>query len=276
MANRLNMDFYRLRKTPLFYILIGASILFAIYMMGTFLFLDFTMDQLGEQGLDEDTMTLIMGTMPTNYKSYLELFYMGNFFILFIVIFAVIFSSAEYKSGYIKNTAAYTSPRYVSYFSNLIIITIFTGILFVVCGLIVTGGCIIMNKMNVGNSFDEMKKFILGLIPFIATKFISNVSLTAFFLMIFYLIRNATPVMISGLTYTMLGSTIFSLINVVISAVTNNTEFNIALFTNIGNMTYVGIGAKTGDIVRSIIVSVVFLGISTFVSCYTLQKKDVR
>ena len=133
-----------------------------------------------------------------------------------------------------------------------------------------------MNKMNVGNSFEEKKKFILGLIPFIATKFISNVSLTAFFLMIFYLIRNATPVMISGLTYTMLGSTIFSLINVVISAVTNNTKFNIALFTNIGNMTYVGIGAKPGDIVRSIIVSVVFLGISTFVSCYTLQKKDVR
>ena len=276
MANRLNMDFYRLRKTPLFYILIGASILFTIYMMGTFLFLDFTIDQLGEQDLGEDTMALITGTMPTNYKSYLELFYMGNFFILFIVIFAVIFSSAEYKSGYIKNTAAYTSPRYVSYFSNLIIITIFTGILFLVCGLIVTGGCIIMNKMNVGNSFEEKKKFILGLIPFIATKFISNVSLTAFFLMIFYLIRNATPVMISGLTYTMLGSTIFSLINVVISAVTNNTKFNIALFTNIGNMTYVGIGAKPGDIVRSIIVSVVFLGISTFVSCYTLQKKDVR
>ena len=276
MANRLKMDLYRLRKTPLFYILIGASILFAIYMMGTFLFLDFTIDQLGEQNLDEDTMALIMGTMPTNYKSYLELFYMGNFFILFIVIFAVIFSSAEYKSGYIKNTAAYTSPRYVSYFSNLIIITIFTAILFIVGGLIVTGGCIIMNKMNIGKSVEEIKDFVFGLLPFIATKFISNVSLTAFFLMIFYLIRNATPVMISGLTYTMLGSTIFSLINVVISAVTNNTEFNIALYTNIGNMTYLGIGAKTGDIVRSIIVSVVILGISTFVSCYTLKKKDVR
>ena len=66
------------------------------------------------------------------------------------------------------------------------------------------------------------------------------------------------------------------LINVVIAAAFNKADFDISLYTNLGNMTYVGIGADTSDIVRSIIVSVVILGISTFVSCFTLQKKDVR
>ena len=276
MANRLRMDFYRLFKTPLFYILIGATILFAIYMIGTFMFLDFTLSSLDTQSIDKDTMNLIMGTMPSDYKSYLELFFMGNFFIVFIVIFAVVFSSAEYKSGYIKNTSAFTSPRYLSYFSSLIIVTIFTAILFLVGGIIVSVGCILMKEIDFAKSPDLIWNYIKDLIPFVLTKFLGNVSITALFLMIFYLLRNATPVMISGLSYTMLGTALFALINVVIAAAFNTTEFDISLYTNLGNMTVLRIGAETGDLIRSAIVSVVVLGISTFVSCYTLQKKDVR
>ena len=276
MANRLKMDFYRLLRSPLFYILIGATILFTIYMMGTFMFLDFTLNNIDTQALDDETMGLIVGMMPSDFKSYLELFFIGNFFIVFIVIFAVVFSSAEYKSGYIKNTAAHTSPRYLSYFSNLIIVTVFTAILFLVGGIIVSIGGIIMDVIDFNKSPELIFDYIKSLIPFMATKFLSNVSLTAFFLMIFYLLRNATPVMISGLTYTMLGTTLFGLINIVIAAAFNKADFDISLYTNLGNMKYVRIGADTSDIVRSIIVSVVILGISTFVSCFTLQKKDVR
>lgn len=276
MANRLKMDFYRLLRSPLFYILIGATILFTIYMMGTFMFLDFTLNNIDTQALDDETMGLIVGIMPSDFKSYLELFFIGNFFIVFIVIFAVVFSSAEYKSGYIKNTAAHTSPRYLSYFSNLIIVTVFTAILFLVGGIIVSIGGIIMDVIDFNKSPELIFDYIKSIIPFMATKFLNNVSLTAFFLMIFYLLRNATPVMISGLTYTMLGTALFGLINVVIAAAFNKADFDISLYTNLGNMTYVGIGADTSDIVRSIIVSVVILGISTFVSCFTLQKKDVR
>ena len=276
MANRLKMDFYRLFKTPLFYILIGATILFLFYMMGTFMFLDFTLNNIDSQALDDETMGLIVGIMPSDFKSYLEIFFIGNFFIVFLVIFAVVFSSAEYKTGYIKNTSAYTSPRYLSYFSNLIIVTIFTAILFLVGGIVVSIGGIIMDVIDFNKSPELIFDYIKSLIPFMATKFLSNVSLTAFFLMIFYLLRNATPVMISGLTYTMLGTALFGLINVVIAAAFNKADFDISLYTNLGNMTYVGIGADTSDIVRSIIVSVVILGISTFVSCFTLQKKDVR
>lgn len=276
MANRLKMDFYRLFKTPLFYILIGATILFLFYMMGTFMFLDFTLNNIDTQALDDETMGLIVGIMPSDFKSYLEIFFIGNFFIVFLVIFAVVFSSAEYKTGYIKNTSAYTSPRYLSYFSNLIIVTIFTAILFLVGGIVVSIGGIIMDVIDFNKSPELIFDYIKSLIPFMATKFLSNVSLTAFFLMIFYLLRNATPVMISGLTYTMLGTALFGLINVVIAAAFNKADFDISLYTNLGNMTYVGIGADTSDIVRSIIVSVVILGISTFVSCFTLQKKDVR
>lgn len=276
MANRLKMDFYRLLRSPLFYILIGATVLFTIYMMGTFMFLDFTLNNLDTQALDDETMGLIVGIMPSDFKSYLELFFIGNFFIVFLVIFAVVFSSAEYKSGYIKNTSAYTSPRYLSYFSNLIIVTVFTAILFLVGGIIVSIGGIIMDVIDFNKSPELIFDYIKSLIPFMTTKFLSNVSLTAFFLMIFYLLRNATPVMISGLTYTMLGTALFGLINVVIAAAFNKADFDISLYTNLGNMTYVGIGADTSDIVRSIIVSVVILGISTFVSCFTLQKKDVR
>lgn len=277
MVNRLKMDFYRLRKSPLLYILIGATILFSIYMMGTFAFLDFSVKNLGEDFLDVETMGAVAAILPSDFKSFIQIFFLGNFFIVFLIIFAVVFSSAEYKTGYIKNTAAHTSPKYISYFSNLIIITIFSAVLFLITGIIVSVGCLLIGEIDYKNkSFHDVLKYIGELLPFIVTKFLSNISLTAFFLMIFYLLRSATPVMISGLTYSMLGTLLFSLVNVVINIAFKNADFDLGEYTNLGNMSTILIGADAGDYIRSAVVSVVFLVISSFVSCYALQKKDIR
>lgn len=277
MVNRLKMDFYRLRKSPLLYILIGATILFSIYMMGTFAFLDFSVKNLGEDFLDAETMGAVAAILPSDFKSFIQIFFLGNFFIVFLIIFAVVFSSAEYKTGYIKNTAAHTSPKYISYFSNLIIITIFATVLFLITGIIVSVGCLLIGEIDYKNkSFHDVLKYIGELLPFIVTKFLSNISLTAFFLMIFYLLRSATPVMISGLTYSMLGTLLFSLVNVVINIAFKNADFDLGEYTNLGNMSTILIGADAGDYIRSAVVSVVFLVISSFVSCYALQKKDIR
>ena len=276
MSRIIRMDFYRLFKNKLTYILLGATFLFTAFMMLTYGFLELSMKMLDAEALGEDTVTLINATLPNNLEGYFTMFISSNLVIVFIILFAVLFCNAEYRTGYIKNTAVNILPRYLTYFSKLIVVSVYCIAIFAIVLLILFGGCAIM-----GHTGFENTSVLPKVIAVIAAQILCNISLTSFFMMIYYVTRSTSLTMISGLVYSTMGTLLYSLLNLLLSVAFPNKNVDATKFTNLGNMVYhLNIGS-TGDafrnnIIRSIIVSIIFLALSSFLSCVAIDKKDIK
>lgn len=268
MINIIKMDTYRVLKNKLTYILLGAVVIFSLISMGSFILLELTVKYMDTDALGADTMSILMSTMPKNLDGYFEMFFFGNFGIVFLVLFAILFCSAEYKTGYIKNTAVNILPRHLTYFSKLIIVTVFSIITFGLIFLIVLGGCKIAGVNEIVS-----KKAIAKMI---FVQLLLNISLTSFIMMIYYLTRKAVIAMISGLLYATMGNLVYALINVLISVALPNSDFDLSKYTNLGNMVFhINTSASISGCVRAIIVAIVFIAISSVFSCIAINKKDI-
>lgn len=269
MLRVIRMDTYRVLRNKMTYIILGATVLFTLFMMASFGMLDLSMRYMDAETLGAETVALLEATVPKNIDGYMQMFFFGNFAIVFLIVFAVLFASGEYQSGYVKNTAVNILPRYLTYFSKLIIAVIFSLIIYLLIAIIVLGGCRLIGVKEIVNKW--------GILKMILVQFLSNISLTSFFMMIFYVTRKTPISMISGLVYGTVGNLIYSLINLLISVAFPNSDFDLSKYTNLGNIVFhVNAEASTGTYVRAIIVAIIFIAISSFFSCYAINKKDIK
>ena len=276
MSRIIRMDFYRLFRNKLTYILLGSTVLFTAFMMLTYGFLEMSLKLLDTEELGADTVALINASLPQNLEGYFTMFISGNLIIVFIILFAVLFCSAEYKTGYIKTTAVSILPRYLTYFSKLIVVSIYCLIVFALVLLVLFGGCAILGYKGFENP-DVIPKVI----AVVGAQILCNISLTSFFMMIYYVTRSTSITMISGLVYSTMGSVLYSLINMLLAVAFPGKNLDSSLFTNLGNMIYNLNIYETGvdfrnNIIRSVIVSVLFFALSSFLSCLAIDIKDIK
>lgn len=269
MLRVIKMDTYRVLRSKMTYILLGAVILFSLFMMGSFAMLELSMRYMDAETLGAETMTLLEATVPKNVDGYMQMFLFGNFAIVFFIIFAITFVSSEYQSGYVKNTAVNILPRYLTYFSKLIITTVFSTVVFILIAAIVLVGCKLVGVNEIVNA--------KGILKMVLVQLLSNISLTSFFMMIFYASRKTPIALISGLVYGTIGNLLYTLINLLIAVAFPNSDFDLSKYTNLGNIAFhVTSEASTGTLVRAIVVAIIFLAISSFFSCYAINKKDIK
>lgn len=276
MSRIIKMDFYRLFRNKMTYILLGASVLFSAFMLLTYGFLELSVKVLDTEELGAETVALIEATLPQNLEGYFTMFISGNLIIVFVLLFAILFCSAEYKTGYIKNTAVNILPRYLTYFSKLIVVSIYCVAIFAIVLLVLFGGCAIMGHVGFEDP-DALPRAI----AVIVAQILCNISLTSFFMMLYYVTRSTSLTMISGLVYSTMGTLLYSLVNLLLSVAFPSKNVDSTKFTNLGNMIYHLHINNTGDdfrnnIIRSIIVSIVFLALSSFLSCVAINKKDIK
>ena len=184
MSRIIKMDFYRLFRNKLTYILLGATVLFTAFMMLTYGFLEMSLKILDTEELGEETVAILNASLPQNLEGYFTMFVSSNFVIVFIILFAVLFCSAEYQTGYIKNTAVNILPRYLTYFSKLIVVSIYCLVVFAIVLLVLFGGCALMGHVGFEN-VDMLPKAI----AIIVAQILCNISLTSFFMMIYYVVN---------------------------------------------------------------------------------------
>lgn len=266
MLKTLKMDFYKFIRTKSFYIILGAVILSCSFIIWSFYITSSTAVSEMGTAIGEN----IEEMMPSTVDEYFDSFFQGNFLVLFTVIFTVLFCSAEYKHGYIKNTASMIARRSGLVFSKLV--CIFTAViimqLFTVLCVIV--GCVGIIGVN---TVDNMRGIILEVVWSI----LLNMSLASVIMMLFMTTRKATMPMIVGIIYVLLGSTLFSLINLIFDKLLGISDFDVAQYTNIGNLLYyINSSASKEVLIRSGIVAAVFFVLSCAISCVLINKKDIR
>lgn len=270
MQNLIRMDFRRLFKSKLFYLMMGIAVLLSIFMMAMFAVYSFALDNINLSELNSETISLLQSTLPSDFTGYMEVFFMGNYVILYIIILMAVFCNTEYSKGYIKNIASLVTPRYLLVLSKLIITVFVTVVIYLLVGLVAVVGC---SVTSIGITTDN----VAGIVKMLLVGMLMNVSLTSFVLMLFYIARKLAPALISGIVYITMGSVVYAFINLLVKAVFNTEKFDITEYTNLGNLLgHVNTTASNGTYIRAAVVAIVILALSVFISCLSVQKKDVK
>ena len=252
MLKALKMDLYRMVRTKSTYIILAAMIASCAMMIWSFYVTStaFSSGMMGEAGVDMDLASLIL--------------------VLFTVIFTVIFCGAEYKHGYIKNVASVVSKRTGLVISKLICIFIEIIVLHALTALCIIIGCRgFLGITEIHNVSGVVLEVIWGVLM--------NLSMASVIMLLFTIARKTTLPMVLGIIYVLMGSTVYSLADLIVEKLFKITDFSVAEYTNMGNMlSYVNSTASQSTLIRSAVVAVVYLVVSTVVSCILMNKKDVR
>ena len=268
MIRALKMDLYRMVRTKSTYILLASMIASCAMMIWSFYVTStaFSSGVMADAGTGLDIASL----MPQTIDGYFDSFFQGNFLVLFTVIFTVLFCGAEYKHGYIKNVASVISNRTGLIISKLICVLIEIIILHALTALCIIIGCRgFLDITEINNVSGVVLEVIWGVMM--------NFSLASVVILLFTVARKTTLPMVLGIIYVLMGSTVYSLADLVVEKLFKITDFSVAEYTNMGNMlSYVNSTASQSTLVRSAIVAAVYLVASTVVSCILMNKKDVK
>lgn len=141
MLNMIKMDLYRMFRTKSMYIVwivLAAAALFTTFLCKT----DYDSlnkeDAAQQEQFAEPTaeninvgMMVTLPTEPGEKVTVYDIFYansQGKFYALFLVIFAVLFSTADIGSGYIKNIGGQVQKRGALIFSRSIALAVFMAL----------------------------------------------------------------------------------------------------------------------------------------------------
>ncbi len=140
----IRMELYRMFRTKSFYVIglvLTAAIVFTTHLaaveMKSFTMeekqeqYEYAMEQQGEESINIG-MVVTVPTEPGAEISVFDLFYAnlkGKFIALFIVIFTVLYSSADMTSGYIKNIAGQVKNRGYLVLAKAVSLFIYVGLM---------------------------------------------------------------------------------------------------------------------------------------------------
>ncbi len=262
MLNILKMDLFRFFRSKSLYILTGILVAYTAFTLWSLSLVESisSMDIEGMESLVSVKYTL---------TSLSDMFLSGSFVVLFLVIFTVIFCNAEYKSGYIKNIASTVSKKENLMFSKMIIMVIATVVFYIFLTLtLIVGGLGIM-KLEVG-------EHAIGIVKTLLVGMLLNISIGSLIIMLFNFVRKSLIPMIVGIVYVLMGDVILQLVNFLIHRIKAFDEFDITKYTSLGNMSKLSAATESSDLIRIIIVAVVYIVISVVVSSLIAKKKDFR
>ena len=141
MLNMIKMDLYRMFRTKSMYVIwivLAVSVLFTTFMCKTDYDLLSKEDTVRQEQFAEPTaeninvgMMVTLPTEPGEKVTVYDIFFansQGKFYALFLVIFAVMFSTADIGSGYIKNIGGQVRSRRNLIFSKASVLFVYTTV----------------------------------------------------------------------------------------------------------------------------------------------------
>ena len=141
MLNMIKMDLYRMFRTKSMYvvwIVLAVSVLFTTFMCKTDYDSLSKEDTVRQEQFAEPTaeninvgMMVTLPTEPGEKVTVYDIFFansQGKFYALFLVIFAVMFSTADIGSGYIKNIGGQVRSRRNLIFSKASVLFVYTTV----------------------------------------------------------------------------------------------------------------------------------------------------
>ena len=283
MLNMIRMELYRMFKTKSLYVIwlvLAAGILFTTGLSADEM-KTYTMEEkqemyeyaTGQQKSDTVNlgMDVTVPTKPGDTVSVFDLFYgniKGKFLALFMVIFAVLYSTADMTSGFIKNIAGQVRDRRGLVFAKGVSLFVYT----VLTMLIFTGIQTISNALF----FDELvfgpvKEFL----QYAGIQTLLHFALLIIVMCIAIVLRNNVISMMLSVCICMNVLVIFYsfLDNLIAKAHIKN--FHVLEYTVTGNISFLETNVTAKMAVTALAVSIAFVIVMIEVCSTVFKKRDI-
>ena len=283
MLNMIRMELYRMFKTKSLYVIwlvLAAGILFTTGLSADEM-KTYTMEEkqemyeyaTGQQKSDTVNlgMDVTVPTKPGDTVSVFDLFYgniKGKFLALFMVIFAVLYSTADMTSGFIKNIAGQVRDRRGLVFAKGVSMFVYT----VLTMLIFTGIQTISNALF----FDELvfgpvKEFL----QYAGIQTLLHFALLIIVMCIAIVLRNNVISMMLSVCLCMNVLVIFYsfLDNLIAKAHIKN--FHVLEYTVTGNISFLETNVTAKMAVTALAVSIAFVIVMIEVCSTVFKKRDI-
>ena len=234
---------------------------------------DSNKEQLSQQNTDNVNlgMSVELPTEPGKKVTVMDVFFsnaQGKFYALFLVIFAVMFATADIKSGYIKNIGGQVSQRGMLIVSRAVVLALFTAITFAGIFVFQAAANMLAFKCVVWGNWKEI-------IPYFLTELTLHYAFVLICMAIAVIIKNNVISMTLSVCLTM---NIMSIVYALIDYVGNRVglhNFNIYKYTVTGRMAMLPMNAGRDDVISSMCVAATFIVIMLSLSSYIFQKRDI-
>ena len=281
MLNIIKMDLYRMFRTKSMYVIwivLAAALLITTSLCKT----DYESlneeDAMQQEQIAEPTadninvgMMVTLPTEPGEKGTVYDIFFansQGKFYALFLVIFAVLFSTADISSGYIKNIGGQVRNRKSLIFSRSIAIAVFTVLTMAGAFLFqAAANCIVFGELEWGNT-----KVILS---YFVTELALHYALVLICMAIAIILKNNVISMVIAVCFTMNVMTIvYGVINSAIQKI-GIQNFQIYKYTITGKLSLLPMNPSENECLAAFGVAMVFIVIMISVSSVVFQKRDI-
>lgn len=281
MLNIIKMDLYRMFKTKSMYVIwivLAAILLITTSLCKTDYELLTEKDAMKQEQVTEPTvdninvgMMVTLPTEPGEKVTVYDIFFansQGKLYALLLVIFTVLFSTADISSGYIKNIGGQVGNRGSLIFSRSIALSVFTVLTMTGAFLFqAAANCIVFGKLEWGNTKAILSYFVAELAL--------HYALVLICMAIAIILKNNVISMVIAVCLTMNVMTIvYGVVNSAIQKI-GIQNFQIYKYTITGKLSLLPMNPSGNECLAAFGVAMVFIVIMISVSSVVFQKRDI-
>ena len=281
MLNIIKMDLYRMFKTKSMYVIwivLAAILLITTSLCKTDYELSTEKDAMKQEQVTEPTvdninvgMMVTLPTEPGEKVTVFDIFFansQGKFYALFLVIFAVLFSTADISSGYIKNIGGQVGNRGSLIFSRSIALSVFSVLTMTGAFLFqAAANCIVFGELEWGNTKAILSYFV--------TELALHYALVLICMAIAIILKNNVISMVIAVCLTMNVMTIvYGVVNSAIQKI-GIQNFQIYKYTITGKLSLLPMNPSGNECLAAFGVAIVFIVMMISVSSVVFQKRDI-
>ena len=281
MLNIIKMDLYRMLKTKSMYVIwivLAAILLITTSLCKTDYELSTEKDAMKQEQVTEPTvdninvgMMVTLPTEPGEKVTVYDIFFansQGKLYALLLVIFTVLFSTADISSGYIKNIGGQVRNRGTLICSRAIALAVFT--------VLTMAGAFLFQAAANGIFFGELEwgntKAILS---YFVTELALHYALVLICMAIAIILKNNVISMVIAVCLSMNVMTIvYGVINSAIQKI-GIQNFQIYKYTITGKLSLLPMNPSGNECLAAFGVAIVFIVIMISVSSVVFQKRDI-
>lgn len=281
MLNIIKMDLYRMLKTKSMYVIwivLAAILLITTSLCKTDYELLTEKDAMKQEQVTEPTvdninvgMMVTLPTEPGEKVTVYDIFFansQGKLYALLLVIFTVLFSTADISSGYIKNIGGQVRNRGTLFFSRAIALAVFT--------VLTMAGAFLFQAAANGIVFGELEwgntKAILS---YFVTELALHYALVLICMAIAIILKNNVISMVIAVCLSMNVMTIvYGVINSAIQKI-GIQNFQIYKYTITGKLSLLPMNPSGNECLAAFGVAIVFIVMMISVSSVVFQKRDI-
>lgn len=281
MLNLIKMDLYRMFRTKSLYVIcivLAAALLFTTILCKTDYEILNEADAVQQEQVAELTteninvgMMVTLPTEPGEKVTVFDIFFgnsQGKFYALFLVIFAVLFSTADISSGYIKNVGGQVQSRGALVISRAIALAVFT--------IMTLAGVFVFQAVANGIIFGYLEwGDARAILLYFATEVVLHYALVLICMTIAVTLKNNVISMVIAVCLTMNVMTIvYGLVNNAIQKM-GIQNFQIYEYTITGKLSLLPMNPGGKECLAAFGVALAFIVATIVAGSVVFQKRDI-